>query len=249
MRFWVVFNADEPVRLPQDYRYFIQSMIYGLLSDVFRSFLHDEGFAVGKRRMKLFTFSKLFGKHVREGPWIVFSPPVKLCVSSPVEQFVKDVANGILQKGTVNLVGNELHITSLQFPEKPSLGTKAVFKTLSPITVYSTLTTADGKKKTYYYSPFEEEFNELISKNLLKKAALLNGEQPQGYVNIRPVDGVKPREEVSFFKDTVVKGWAGVFLCEGTPQLIEAGYEAGFGSKNSQGYGLVEVMNDDRFFD
>ncbi|RLI91606.1 MAG: hypothetical protein DRO89_03615 [Candidatus Altiarchaeales archaeon] len=37
---------------------------------------------------------------------------------------------------------------------------------LSPLTVYSTLTTGDGKKKTYYYSHYEPDFEELIDRNL-----------------------------------------------------------------------------------
>ncbi len=45
-----------------------------------------------------------------------------------------------------------------------------IVKTLSPITVYSTLETPDGRKKTYYYNPFKADFKELIIKNLQRKA-------------------------------------------------------------------------------
>jgi CRISPR-associated endoribonuclease Cas6 len=56
------------------------------------------------------------------------------------------------------------------------LGSEAEFYTLSPITVYSTLYTAEGKKKTYYFSPYEQEFSQLVSINLARKYRAYKGE-------------------------------------------------------------------------
>lgn len=38
-----------------------------------------------------------------------------------------------------------------------------------------------------------------------------------------------------------VRGWLAPFTVEGSPELIELGYEAGFGSRNSMGFGMAEV--------
>lgn len=242
MRFWVYFGSPEPLKLPRDYNHAVQSMIYRTLSSDFREFLHNGGFKVGKRCFKLFTFSQLLGEHIVNGAEIVFKPPVKLCISSPMEGFIREIANGFLSNSNVNLYGNELRVTSLEFPERPQIGNKILCRTLSPITVYSTLFMGDGRKKTYYYSPFENEFSDLISKNLTKKIQAFTGKEVKGFVNVKPQHGLRPREHICIFKGTVIKGWSGVYMLEGDPEFIEMGYEAGLGSKNSQGFGMIEVL-------
>ncbi len=242
MRFWVSFESSEPLKLPRDYNYAVQSLIYKTLSPDFKEFLHDKGFTVGKRSFKLFTFSRLLGKYIMNGTWIMFKPPVKLCISSPIERFVREVANSFLSSGNINLCGKELRVISLEFPERPQIGDKVLCRALSPITVYSTLSMGDGRRKTYYYSPFEEEFSDLISKNLAKKIQAFTGKEVKGLINIKPKHGSKPREHVCMFKGTVIKGWSGVYVLEGNPEFIEMGYEAGLGSKNSQGFGMIEVL-------
>ncbi len=242
MRFWVSFDSSAPLKLPRNYNHAIQSLIYRMLSPDFKEFLHDKGFRVGKRSFKFFTFSRLQGKYIADGSELVFKPPVRLCISSPIERFVREVANGFLCNGKISLYSSELRVISLEFPEKPQMGDKLFCKTYSPITVYSTLTTSDGRKKTYYYSPFENEFSELISKNLVKKTQALTVKEVKGHVNIKPLHGSRPREHISIFKGTVIRSWSGIFIMEGNSILIEMGYEAGLGSKNSQGFGMIEVV-------
>jgi len=44
----------------------------------------------------------------------------------------------------------------------------------------------------------------------------------------------------------LIKGWKGRYILEGDPQLIRFGYDAGLGSRNSQGYGIFEVMKQEK---
>ncbi len=240
MRCWLTLSSDSEIALPIEYSHTIQSMVYRHLSSDFRNFLHEVGFQHGGRRFKLFTFSRLMGKHHVNGHRIIFKPPVKLCVSSPITEFISELTNSLLQEGRVILAGNVLKVQSLHFPEKPTFGSKVMMRTLSPITVYSTLLTPDGRKKTYYYTPYEEEFSDLIVKNLQKKHVLLYGRESKGYLTIRP-HGSRPREVYTTFKGTIIRGWVGRFLLEGSHELIDVGYETGLGSKNSMGFGMVEV--------
>lgn len=241
MRLWAEFSAPGVVRLPVYYNHAVQGLIYRLLPDEYRRTLHDEGYVDGKRSLKLFTFSRIFGKVLRaESGIIVFQPPVRLCIGSPVERFVSELANRLIKEPRVQLAGNELQLASVEFPKKPPLAGRVEFYTLSPITVYSTLYTADGRKKTYYYSPQEREFSELITANLLRKYRACRGEEVKGGVRVTPLRPVK--ERVVVFKGTVIKAWSGRFVMEGDTRLIETAYEAGAGSKNSAGFGMIEVV-------
>ncbi len=131
-----------------------------------------------------------------------------------------EVANGFLSSDNVDLCGKELQVTSLEFPERSQIEDKVLCKTLSPITVYSTLSMRDGKKKTYYYSPLEDEFSHIISKNLVKKIQALTGKEVKGFVNLKPQHRSKPREHICMFKGTVIKDWSGVYVLEDSLDLI-----------------------------
>lgn len=56
----------------------------------------------------------------------------------------------------------------------------------------------------------------------------------------------RPVEKIVKYRETVIKGWMGRFVLKGNRKLLKLGYECGIGSKNSQGFGMVEVVDDGR---
>lgn len=242
MRLCLVFDAAGSVSLPLDYNHLIQALIYKSISKDFAEFLHDNGFLLGKRKFKLFTFSRLIGNFVldRSKRRIIYHGNLSLHVSSPIERFIEDVANTIVKRSSIFLSGNKLSVKELKFPAEAHIkGNKIAIRMLSPLTVYSTLMTPDGRKKTYYYSPYEKEFSDLVNENAKKKYFLLTGETIKSDVKISPL---KVKEAVVIYKRTVVKGWMGTFILKGPASLIKTIYDAGLGAKNSQGFGMFEVV-------
>ncbi|MGB9734390.1 MAG: CRISPR-associated endoribonuclease Cas6, partial [Conexivisphaera sp.] len=240
MRVRLTFSSDAPVMLSIWYNRALQGMIYGALGEDYGRWLHDSGFIQGRRHLKLFTFSRPLGTYRRRGDYMEFHGPVSIIVSSPVEEFMERLCAGFVERGGAELEVNRLRLESLEVLARPEVGSELEVHTLSPITVYSTLRAADGRKKTYYYSPFEREFSELISANLSRKASVLGiGIGAGAGVEARPAGRV--REVVSIFKGTVVKGWIGAFRLRGDPTLLGLGYDSGLGAKNSAGFGMVEL--------
>lgn len=231
-------SGDMPISLPVNYNHLVQAAIYSNISRELADFLHDKGFLLGKRSFKLFIFSRLLGRHFIDGGTITYSDKITLYVSSPLEKFIQELANTMLKRGFIVLGNNRLRITELSFPPKPKIGNEVKIDTLSPITVYSTLLTPEGKKKTYYYSPYEKEFSKLIDANAKKKYFILNKRKIKSKLAANPL---KVKEVLVMYKDTVVKGWSGSFYLKGPKSLIETVYETGLGSKNSQGFGMFEV--------
>ena len=242
MRVCLFFNAAESVILPIHYNHLVQAMIYKNISEDLAGFLHDRGFLVGKRQFKLFTFSRLNGRFTidRAKGRITFHGGLSLQISSPIERFVADIANSMVRRGSVLLGGNMLTVKEMAFPAGfEAKDGKFTIRMLSPLTVYSTLITSDGRKKTYYYSPYEGEFSELVSANAKKKHFLLTGRVLKSDIKIRPL---KVKEVVVIYKGNVVKGWMGTFALKGPASLIKTVYEAGLGAKNPQGFGMFEVV-------
>lgn len=229
----------EGAEVPLHYNHLIQAAIYRNISRNLANFLHDRGFLYGKRSFKLFTFSRLLGHYAIDKGIISFDSEVNLYVSSPIERFIKEIANSIIKKGFLILGNKKLNVIGLELPREPEIGNEIKIRALSPITVYSTLLTPENKKKTYYYSPYEKEFCELIDANAKKKHLILRNKEVKSSLGIKPI-GV--REVLVMYKDTVVKGWLGSFILNGPKGLIKTVYDAGLGSKNSQGFGMFEVV-------
>lgn len=131
-------------------------------------------------------------------------------------------------------------VSSIEVHPNRKFGKEVLINTLAPITVYSTLNTRDNRKKTYYYSPYEKEFSNLVTDNLRKKFKLVHHKEPgKRSLIIEPVDGVY--EKILKYKETIIKGWMGKFKLKGSPSLISIAYDTGLGSKNSQGFGMFET--------
>jgi CRISPR-associated endoribonuclease Cas6 len=228
-------------KIPVNYNEYLQAALYQTFSREVSVFLHNYGFKYQKRTFKLFVFSDLIGSFKRECNYIRFEDSIKLYFSTPINQLMHDFANQIIKKTTIRIFNNELKLSSLKFLKRPNFKPVNKIIMLSPLTVYSTLYSLTGKKKTYYYSPFEKEFSDLIHENLLKKHRLLGKNEKVGSITITPL--YKPMLVTRYFKNFIIKGWKGTFTITGNPELIETGYDCGLGSKNSMGFGMFELID------
>jgi CRISPR-associated endoribonuclease Cas6 len=252
LRIKVTLISQEKVSLPKSYNHILQGFIYRhLLDPVLRKFLHNQGFTYEKRKFKLFTFSRLLGKFNCLEDGFEFIPPVELIISSPKNEILQSLVEGFFKKEEILLDKNRVFIESISLMPKINFDKEVIIKMLSPVTVYSTLQKSDGSKKTYYYSPFEEEFNKMIRENLRKKYEANFLEKPDDFdFEISPFK-VKPQDEKiiiydkkskSQSKPTVIKAWMGLYKLKGEPNLIQLSYDCGLGSKNSLGFGCWDVV-------
>jgi len=238
------------IALPVHYNHLVQGMIYRSLDRALRQWLHQEGFTYQKRKFKLFTFSRLMARkrsYDRKTRQITLYGPISLKVGSTEVQILESLAVYLVKNREVRLNGTPCDFHAIEVEMPVEANGPVLVKTLSPITVYRTLYTADGRKKTYYYSPYEDEFEELLLDNLRRKAmayAERTGEK------IPPLQGgaIKPikvgKEVIIKFKGTVIKGWTGIFEVNLPEPYFQLAYHAGLGSKNSQGFGMVEVVKE-----
>ncbi len=243
MRFYVelVTDSNKELVLPIQYNYFIQSALYRSLDQDFASFLHEQGYESGGRKFKLFTFSRLMGRFQINKDTIAFKPPIKLVVSSPVNEFCQSLINGLLAKEAFQLEKNYLRVESVRVENPGVNGETLKMRLLSPVVVYSTLFKPEGTKYTCYFQPGESEFTRLINENLRNKyEALYDKNAPEGSVDIKPLR--QPRLHVMRYKGIVIKGYSAPFELKGPKPLLQLALDAGLGSKNSMGFGCGELV-------
>ena len=232
--------------LPCHYNGLIQGFIYRHLDHWLAEELHNRGFKdpLTERKLKLFTFSRLLSKNLSiKEKRITFKGPVSLIISSPYHKFIQSFAQNLLTKGEVYLGSEVLQIESLEVEGIPPYREQIIVRTLSPITIYSTLYTPEGRKKTYYYSPFEKAFEELLLENLRRKLRTWSGIDQDGG-SVRPFRVSSRNERIIIYKDTVIKAWDGLYELRLPEELFKIAFEAGLGAKNSQGFGCIEVWEE-----
>lgn len=236
-------RSNENMEIPITYNHIVQAAIYSAIDPELATFLHEIGYSSGNRIFKLFTFSRLSGRFqvnkVRNT--IIFLEGIKLTISSPVGKFCQSIANGILTNGGIQLGQNTAELEKMMVKEFNVERERVVLRTLSPVVVYSTLLRPDGRKYTCYYQPGEPDYDISVENNLRKKYMALYGiEAPYGEVKVKKLGQI--RLHVMKYKDTVIKGYSGKLVLTGPKELLQMGVDAGIGSKNSQGFGCVEVV-------
>jgi CRISPR-associated endoribonuclease Cas6 len=245
MRLKITLLSNKNIVLEPGYGYQLHSLIYNLLDKVSANLLHDKGFELKNRFFKLFTFSEILEtyNHDKEQNLFFFPNQVNFYISSPVDWILEQIAkNGIMKEG-ITLGNNKTQISAMQvLPKQQITANKIKIKALTPIEVHSTLEKKDGSKKTYYYSPAENEFSQLINENLRKKWEVYH-KQPCLYnIRISPVNIRHCKEKIRKFKGTVIKGYQGHYFLEGDAPLLELAFDTGLGSRNSAGFGMIEMI-------
>lgn len=243
MRITILLGSKGKVILPISHNEIIQGFIYRNIDEDLAAHIHNRGFIYERRRFRLFTFSRLLGRGRIEERYFKIPPPIKLVVSSPYNEMVQNLGETLLKKSKVKLGDNEVYVESIEVGFAPEIVEGFInIRMLSPVTVYSTLKKMDGEKKTYYYNPKEEEFSELIRKNLIKKYKAFYQKLPLNQeLNIEPIKVTLKDEKIVIYKGIIIKGWMGRYRLSGDKELLKLAYDAGLGAKNSQGFGCFEI--------
>lgn len=247
MRLKITLESDQPIVLPKYYQHILQAVIYDLINDdETKKFLHNIGFQWEKRTFKPLTYSWLQGRYRVSRGIIEFTSPVFFYLSSPWEPLIQWLLDGVFQRKTFQFGKNQVSISDVEMLPEPVFKEKTKIRTLSPVTMYSTLLTEDGKKVTHYYDVQESRFSELIRKNLIKKAlAFYKQDLSDAPFSIQLGERKRRIQQHTIrYKSLVFKGWMGTFYMSGDQRLQKIAYDMGLGGKNGIGFGFIDVLED-----
>lgn len=232
--------SGNKICLPMANSRIIQGLIYKALSENkdYSTGLHEHGYVFKQRKFKLFSFSELRGKYKVVGKEICFEDKVCLEIRSVDSYMIQMLYTYFLQNNTLYLGNNQVNIENLAIDNKMIFCDNIKVKTLSPITVYST--TNDGH--TTYFSPEEEEFYDSIISNAKRKKISYCSETSDFDFSIAPTENTAYVKRVTKFKETIIIAWHGEFFLKGNIDVLNFLYNTGLGSKNSQGFGMFEII-------
>lgn len=255
MRVKITFLLQRNSNLPVNYNYYLASLIYKILyhsSHKFSAFLHDQGFEFEGKHFKLFTFSQLLfeKKRIEKDKIINLGKHITWFISSIKDEFIQHFIDGLFKKSRVTLEKQTLIPERVETVAQPELNGINRFTCLSPITM-STKIDKDGKPHLYYLRIDEPDFKEKVKENLIRKYNLIYGRPPQNkdfemefdkeYLNAN-----KTISRLINFKGINIRGYTVPFIVKGNPELVKVGYECGLGDKNSLGFGMVKLLNEEK---
>lgn len=250
--------------LPLDHHPF-QAVIYHALGEIapdYSQALHEVGYGDSNsfKRFRLFVYSRCYlpdpkireRAAVRDGH-LLFNPGlIQWQIASPILDFIQALIAGLAIKQVIT-VGDRhaslnLEIAKIEIIEPPRFKEPMLFYTLSPITVSISEQTGEGALRKHYVRAGDERFGPLVRRNLIEKYRALTGGDPDdsrlqfefddNYIRKR--GGVDRISKLVQFKDTKIKAYQAPFRVSGSLELIQLGWECGFGNANSQGFGMVE---------
>lgn len=225
-------------------------------------FLHEEGYgtATSSKRFKFFVFSRFYlpDQRIRQSAraangHLWFEPgPIVWQVGSPLPEFIESFIMGLNSRETIIIshdgLSTELAIGAIEIIEPPLLKPQMRFTTLSPITVSVSEPMPDGTQRKHYVRADDVRFGLQVRANLLEKYRALTGSDPgddriefefdREYIKRR--GGVERVSKLIQFKETNIKSYQAPFIIKGSLELIQLGWECGFGSANSQGFGMIK---------
>jgi CRISPR-associated endoribonuclease Cas6 len=250
-----------------NFYYHLSAAIYDFLrmgSPEFAEFLHNKGYRLESgKNYKLFSFGVEFSRiKVVRDTFYFDDPYVTLYVSSPkAEEFLITFVTGTLNK-SVFKVGTIDRYTTFIIEEiagmyEPEFTESMDFRLLAPM-VISKPVEYNRKQSTHFLRPEEEDdASRILTQNLLNKHHLITGEDISNEALVKiswDKEYIKKRERVTK-KITInpnspgatdVIGILAPFNITGDPRLIKAGYDCGFGNKNSMGFGLAKIKEENK---
>jgi len=251
VRITISLRPLEPLSLTPHYNEVLQGFIYNNMDRALARQIHDRGFTAGLRTFRFFTFSRLCGdaRYDASAKRLVFAPgsTVSFQIASSQAELLSSLADSMLKAAEVRLGATPCAVREIAVPPPVPLRPGAVtVRAISGITAYSTDVQLNGRKRTRYYTPHDSAWPAQIVANL-KRKALAAGWDPAVLetldARVAPLRICSRDRKVTYYRDTVIEAWMGEYRLELPPTLLELALDTGLGSKNAQGFGMVEVID------
>lgn len=235
MQISLILTPQEPLKVPLNYNYQLQSAIYSKLKEVDASdFWHDCGFGE-KETFKFFVFGTLLGNYKIEDKKIIFNSEITLEIRSPFYEFCDELQRSIELNPTIKLFNQELSVSGAFLNNRHINSDTVIFKTISPIIVSE----KNEAEKTVFIKPDSPDFVYRLQENFYKKfKAAFNTQPPELKIELLE----KGKKVVTQYKEIWLTGYHCTLKIAGPCHALEFIYNTGLGERNSQGFGLPDII-------
>lgn len=227
--------SKKDFKIPISYNSILQGIIYNTFdTGELGKFYHDEGFRSKEKVYKLFVFSNLFGKFKVSDKLLTFEENFYFYISALDERFIAHIYDFFCNNEYLFIGKEKVRISEIKIIDTPILESKEIWvQTLSPVTVYRKV-----ENCTIYYKPSDNEFFELIEKNIRRKIAAYHYPISEYLFEILEFKNVK--ERMVRFKDCYYLSYSFQAKIKVSQAIFVLLYNTGVSAKNSCGFGMID---------
>lgn len=244
MQLKISHKLAKPIVLPINYAHILQGIVYKALSEGQLSnsnmteLIHDIGWKFEQRSYKFFQFSGIAGHYQISGKNIIFDDSMSWEIRTPDSMIINSIKSGMEKSGIEYLssIANNLELT---LSDDSIEDNRLLIRMRTPICVYST--DVEGGKR-YYYAPDEQEFYQAVTENFIRKYYAYTGVLVNAGIKLSPLNITVRDKRVTKFKGSYLSGWKGDYILEGERKYLDFLYQCGIGARNSQGFGMFDIM-------
>lgn len=242
----IIFKGDPPFRVPTNYRIKIASLIKGSIkdqnSDLFRELW-------GQNKTKPFTFCTYMydAKHIKENDtaYLEFTGgKMGLTMSSSDPGILINIYNALVNySGEQSPFGYSISLRNFRLAKEPAFhDRRQTFRLMSPMVIRN-MTGEGKKKKDNGYLPYDDP---RFSENLYHEVRKMCIEFIDKSYNLEENDFIFTPVECRAVKiihyGEVITAVSGTFTLGATTEVLKLVYDAGIGSRRSQGFGMLEIV-------
>lgn len=247
MQFTLYVQGAGPLILPLGYHHILQGCIYKILSSHpdFSGFLHDQGYQREGQSFRLFVYGLLKGYFQISESKIIFDNIIAWEIRSPVRYFCEVLSQFLQREESIEVAGQRLFLIKYNVEEKNIVRDEVDITTSSPICV--DFAVQEGNKtRTRYLDPLDPRFNYYLTKNFQRKYQAVTGVRTDTGIFLLPMENFTPARSkyvTRFGGEIYITGWKGNFRLKGSRESLQFLYDTGLGSRNSQGFGMFQIVD------
>lgn len=254
------FQGEPPFIMPVNYQYELSICIDKLMhfgSEKFSIMLQNHGHFDKQKKFKFYNFSnlKIDDYDQKDNRLILENNNAELFISLFGDHKVKPLFTELFKDKEIRFGDKRnkviLKVKDIEELTMPDFNSPVNFRTLSPLIICQD-ENYDNIKKTKYLSPEDKNYENLFFKQLLSKYAEcvkiglanpFNSDFSKLKIGCKskPVSRIVRVKNNDNNKTMSVKGYFLDFSISAPEELINLGYDTGFGELNNMGFGFCEV--------
>ena len=149
-----------------------------------------------------------------------------------------DEERGADHNERIEIYGTDCTVSSVNISQQKFLHTECVFTAVTPIIASEILNTG----YTMYYNPFQPEFSQKITGNIINKYRSFYGIPPEGGILFQPVRPDDKNKCVTKYKNLIINAWYGDYLVKAERAVLDFIYHTGLGRRNAAGFGTISEI-------
>ncbi|SFT04547.1 CRISPR-associated endoribonuclease Cas6 [Marininema halotolerans] len=251
IRITAQFYIDHEVNIPYDLNYPLSSYIYqciGLANAELGDWLHNEGLAYRGKSYKPLVFSRLhFERRRNKSTHMEVKGLCGLTIDSIQPEIIQHLIQGMWKKGYLQLLDVKIPLMDVKMKAAHSFVETMSYKLLSPVVVPVQI-----DKGLHFCHPLESQFYDSLRQSISNWYNLKWQEELPREVSIQisllqpEFFQLKKAAVLTQYKEKKVKGYLASIQVQAPPKVQQVIYESGLGSYNSQGFGCVEVIQEEK---